>query len=1310
MSQGPSIQGQVVINTKSVDQAITSVKRLETNVTKAFGLGGQAASSFAKTLNQQTSAYSKVSAQSDNYRNIIAKAANTVANYEAAVRKSNVADSQKEALIKQSTASLKGFEQAVIAGARSGQSLKNVTTELNVGLGQLKRDLTGATTAERAKIAAGKELEKTQIRTEKAASVAAQQYERTAAAIRASTMSEAEKAVKLRELDAAHKKLNNTLTKTTSTVRSTSAAQNSYKETLNKLNVATKNTGYSQASKDAKTYSSEMRNLTSSVTVALGPLSGVASRLTALTGLFNRNAASIAIVLASVTALTVLFSKASQAVQEAEKQMLRVNAQLEIMGDRAQVTGADINAMAHSIAASTLLSAQEVREASGALIEFGGVGRSQFADVIKSAKGMSVVFGGNLQGNIRKLGRAIEDPIRGLKRLETVGVILTDSTQKQIKTLSAQGQKMAATSVLLEELASYQAAAESEAKGLAGAYDTLSGNLDKLYEDLFNASGAAVAMTDSVNKVADSVTDFMNSDAGDIIGKMFERAAKLMGTAFDFALRHADALALALTFIAGSVVPKLFKGVGVLALSLGGPLSKAFRAARNGALSTATAMDVAKLATKGLNAAMKSSLVWGVVSGVTALATAIWQYKDAKDAAMKDNKVIADQISRQIQEEIVAREDLTKKDIDGLNERSSLLSQQLKDQEKLRAVSSSASKEALTALRDTIELGAQRGSADYVQEQTFKDLASGMELTSNQTRRLSDDQKALVEDYLRSKNATDNYRDAVQAVKEALEQLRDSVPGVVPSEEISDAVTSFEDLSKSTDDLQAKFLKQEASTKALKEEYDSVTKSMNTLKDLSNNKELSGEQQKVAAQKAEVLRRVLEQIGVKLEGIGNASESKGFTKLVEGIDKANKELEAFKATLGLEGKQEAIAALGIEMKYLTGDVERLVTGMNAAGRANLGDMLGTGGDTSVDALTQAYVAFIQKQKEMQIEMEATNTAGNTLEAHFDGQASSVDKLGRKYLDLQYASIEATGAMSEGVTKWLNKEKEALDRQATRISTTEFTDLDHIQEDYEAKLELLKELQGVEYTQYAEHLDKMKAKAEQQKVYADVGEQIGQASKVAAKGMEVMEAAGQKNTAAYKAMAIAQATMAAGLAIIQTLADPTIPSTTAKIALSAMIGGLAGAQVATIASTNYATGGYVSGPGTSTSDSIPANLSNGEYVLKADAVKKLGMRNLEMLNNGGGSNYSQGGGVGSVAPLGVGAMSGGSTNNGSVNLTVVDNSTGDKDYRTEEGFDQNGNREMRLVIDNAVKDSINRGRYDKEMGNSYGVRRKGRKVS
>ena len=48
---------------------------------------------------------------------------------------------------------------------------------------------------------------------------------------------------------------------------------------------------------------------------------------------------------------------------------------------------------------------------------------------------------------------------------------------------------------------------------------------------------------------------------------------------------------------------------------------------------------------------------------------------------------------------------------------------------------------------------------------------------------------------------------------------------------------------------------------------------------------------------------------------------------------------------------------------------------------------------------------------------------------------------------------------------------------------------------------------------------------------------------------------------------------------------------------------------------FATGGKVDGPGSETSDSIPAMLSDGEYVIKAAAVKKIGEKNLDALNSG-----------------------------------------------------------------------------------------------
>ena len=69
---------------------------------------------------------------------------------------------------------------------------------------------------------------------------------------------------------------------------------------------------------------------------------------------------------------------------------------------------------------------------------------------------------------------------------------------------------------------------------------------------------------------------------------------------------------------------------------------------------------------------------------------------------------------------------------------------------------------------------------------------------------------------------------------------------------------------------------------------------------------------------------------------------------------------------------------------------------------------------------------------------------------------------------------------------------------------------------------------------------------------------------------------------------------------------------------------------------FATGGQVRGPGSGTSDSIPALLSNGEYVIRAAAVRKLGKGYLDLINNGIPiSRFADGGIAESVASMPAG---------------------------------------------------------------------------
>lgn len=93
---------------------------------------------------------------------------------------------------------------------------------------------------------------------------------------------------------------------------------------------------------------------------------------------------------------------------------------------------------------------------------------------------------------------------------------------------------------------------------------------------------------------------------------------------------------------------------------------------------------------------------------------------------------------------------------------------------------------------------------------------------------------------------------------------------------------------------------------------------------------------------------------------------------------------------------------------------------------------------------------------------------------------------------------------------------------------------------------------------------------------------------------------------------------------------------------------------------FASGGSVAGPGTGTSDSVPAMLSNGEYVLNAQAVDRLGVPFLNGLNTGRLRGFASGGLVGSGGaynrPASVGFSSSSTSSSITLNVSALDASS------------------------------------------------------
>lgn len=123
-------------------------------------------------------------------------------------------------------------------------------------------------------------------------------------------------------------------------------------------------------------------------------------------------------------------------------------------------------------------------------------------------------------------------------------------------------------------------------------------------------------------------------------------------------------------------------------------------------------------------------------------------------------------------------------------------------------------------------------------------------------------------------------------------------------------------------------------------------------------------------------------------------------------------------------------------------------------------------------------------------------------------------------------------------------------------------------------------------------------------------------------------------------------------VLESLIQKLIQAAMYALIIASVTGGSFKATFFKAFGNGFATGGSVDGPGTGTSDSIPAMLSTGEYVLNAQAVDRLGVPFLNGLNTGRLRGFASGGLVGSSGVVGYKAERG--SNGGqvqSVNLSM-----------------------------------------------------------
>ncbi|OWJ78423.1 hypothetical protein [Haematobacter genomosp. 1] len=125
------------------------------------------------------------------------------------------------------------------------------------------------------------------------------------------------------------------------------------------------------------------------------------------------------------------------------------------------------------------------------------------------------------------------------------------------------------------------------------------------------------------------------------------------------------------------------------------------------------------------------------------------------------------------------------------------------------------------------------------------------------------------------------------------------------------------------------------------------------------------------------------------------------------------------------------------------------------------------------------------------------------------------------------------------------------------------------------------------------------------------------------------------------------------------------------------------------------GGYISGPGSATSDSVPAMLSDGEFVVRASATRQ-NRALLEAINRGGVKGFARGGYVG---PSSMSSP----TRQGGGDIQIVNQTTGRVDQVDQETSRSASGRETTKLVMKEVNRGISSGMADKSMRQRQGLR-------
>ena len=181
---------------------------------------------------------------------------------------------------------------------------------------------------------------------------------------------------------------------------------------------------------------------------------------------------------------------------QAETALSKIKAQLTATGNVSGKTAEQLKALAAKIEINVGIDGDQVlNEVTSNLLKFVRVQGEVFERAQTNAVDLAQVMGGDLAGATNLLGKALDNPIKGISLLNKAGIGLSEATQKQIKDAVKANDIYKAQGIILTEV-------ESRVKGVSGAIQN---------SDLQNLRAATVAWNNFKETVGGVIISITNS-------------------------------------------------------------------------------------------------------------------------------------------------------------------------------------------------------------------------------------------------------------------------------------------------------------------------------------------------------------------------------------------------------------------------------------------------------------------------------------------------------------------------------------------------------------------------------------------------------------------------------------------------------------------------------------------------------------------------------------------------------------------------------------------------------------------------------